>query len=395
MDVVKGAALLLSSSPFVVYFLGFFNYITLCSLYVLLNFPMPKHLYTSLKPMFFDLNDTIFTFIGLKVSPELSHSELVNRTRPLFFQISSDFLASNSSEVIIMLMNFLVLLIFQLILLEVRRHSLVRQFFNFNKWDMAFGQVINLMIPSVLPWTFILTQSGTTHFSDKLNFLLFCLFFLVSLAFSIYYLFSLVDLQKKQSLEEQKFTTCEKTMKLSSVKLPRITDKSKALNSKKKVTFGALLTVHVLGEWLICFANFLYPLLILIENPTCFLILIMVFTSINSLIILKDISKNKNYFVLSLYPLVFHSCFIVFYYSESTPTLIYAEIVCLLCLLLGLVHFSLTFCLKMLCFMAKIIKKMCSKSKVSPKIPRSTVSLKPKRSTQERMVFVVKKIQNK
>lgn len=43
--LTNSMATVASSVPFSIFFLGFLNYFTMCSLYVLLNFPLPETLY--------------------------------------------------------------------------------------------------------------------------------------------------------------------------------------------------------------------------------------------------------------------------------------------------------------------------------------------------------------
>ena len=45
-----------SSFPLSVYFLGFLNYFTLSSLYVLLNFPIPEEIYNYLSTIYSEIS---------------------------------------------------------------------------------------------------------------------------------------------------------------------------------------------------------------------------------------------------------------------------------------------------------------------------------------------------
>lgn len=110
----------------------------------------------------------------------------------------------------------------------------------------------------------------------------------------------------------------------------------------------------------------MYPLLVLLKDPSYFLIVISLFTVANVLLVSKNFSKNKNYFVLTLYPLIFHTCFLVFYYSSSETILVYTEICCLLCLLVGLIHYSLTAIIKSLHFIGKLLLANCFNKKILP-----------------------------
>ena len=47
---------LASSLPIGIYFLSFINYFSLCSLYILLNFPIPQQIYVYLVSVYEQLN---------------------------------------------------------------------------------------------------------------------------------------------------------------------------------------------------------------------------------------------------------------------------------------------------------------------------------------------------
>ena len=81
--------------------------------------------------------------------------------------------------------------------------------------------------------------------------------------------------------------------------------------------------MDVLGEWFVCFANYIYPFLVLLEQPMYFLVGITIFTTVNLYFAYKQFRGNKNYFVLSTYPLLFHICFIIFYFATNNKVLVY------------------------------------------------------------------------
>lgn len=122
----------------------------------------------------------------------------------------------------------------------------------------------------------------------------------------------------------------------------------------------------MLADSFSCLANIYFPLLVLIENPLFFLVGASFFTLCCTLAVLKDLKNNKNLFLLSLYPLLFHTCFLIFYFCSSHQILIYTEIACLLMLLIGIAHFSLTVIVHILNFFFKLIKKICSRNSVRP-----------------------------
>lgn len=91
-----------------------------------------------------------------------------------------------------------------------------------------------------------------------------------------------------------------------------------------------------LENWFICFSNFIYPLLIVFDSPIYFLAGILLYTLFQVFVSFKGVSLNKK--ILSLYPFIFHVCFIIFYWITD---LMMIQIACLLILLIGSVHYLL------------------------------------------------------
>lgn len=323
--------------------------------------------------MFNNFNENIFTYTGVDLQLDPISPELVDRARPLFFGVSSDLLGNNFSDFVILFGNFLLIFLIQIIFSSLRKSSLAKQFFEHNKWDMLFGQIISMLVPSVLPWSFVLLKCGARNFSTKVNFLLNYLCLFVSIVFPIYYFFSLVEGQKVQLLEKKA------SISKSTTRLPRLITR-RFDNIEKKITFGSLITMQVLAEWSGCMANFIYPLLVLLRNPLVFLVGVGLFTLGNVVFALRDLRRNKNYFVLNLYPLMFHGCFIIFFFSSSEKVLIYTEIVSLLCLLVGVAHFSLTAVIKIIQFGFKLLRAIFSNRKIEPLHPRN------KRGSNEKLL---------
>lgn len=57
-----------SSIPLTIYFLGFLNYFSLTSLYVLLNYRIPEQIFFYLSDAYGKLNENIFSFFGFEIS---------------------------------------------------------------------------------------------------------------------------------------------------------------------------------------------------------------------------------------------------------------------------------------------------------------------------------------
>jgi len=103
------------STPITVYFLGFLNFISTSSLYVLLNFPIPQQMYDYLSLLYTQLGSGLLTMMNINFSISPISDERVNNSRALYFGISSDLIPSNSNNFVLFGMNVLVLLIIRLI----------------------------------------------------------------------------------------------------------------------------------------------------------------------------------------------------------------------------------------------------------------------------------------
>jgi uncharacterized membrane protein YqaE (UPF0057 family) len=58
--------------------------------------------------------------------------------------------------------------------------------------EMVSGNLINIMSPIILPWSFILLQAGFRNYQTKINTLAYVLVFFMVFVFSISYFFSLL-----------------------------------------------------------------------------------------------------------------------------------------------------------------------------------------------------------
>ena len=63
-QITNSVATVTSSLPFLIYFLGFLNYFTMSSLYVLLHFRIPEQLYRYLAFIYHELNRSILELFG-------------------------------------------------------------------------------------------------------------------------------------------------------------------------------------------------------------------------------------------------------------------------------------------------------------------------------------------
>ena len=109
------------------------------------------------------------------------------------------------------------------------------------------------------------------------------------------------------------------------------------------------------------------PCLVLLPNPAIFLVVIFFYSLLGVVIAFKKRTQRVNSFVLSLYPFIFHLCFMGIYWCKAPEYLILFQLACLATFLVGSAHYILTFTFEILAFGFKLMKKICaSKNKVMP-----------------------------
>ena len=64
MNIMQNFTLFILSTPLAIYFIGFINFFTLSSLYILINFPIPQQVYTYLNTIFESLNSNFLRLMG-------------------------------------------------------------------------------------------------------------------------------------------------------------------------------------------------------------------------------------------------------------------------------------------------------------------------------------------
>lgn len=121
-----------------------------------------------------------------------------------------------------------------------------------------------------------------------------------------------------------------------------------------------------------CQGNFLLPVVVLVPNPTFFLVTIFLFSTLGGAIAFKRTRYRLNSFILSFYPLIFHLCFMIFYWCSEEQILIVAEIVCLGSYVLGCIHHTLTLIYEIGYFVLATVREIRKFNKISPITPSST-----------------------
>ena len=188
--------------PITIYFLGFVNYITLSSLYVLLNFTLPEHIYKYLSFTYSNVNSNILSVIGLTPQIPLLSEEKVDRAKPLFFGVSSDVGSSDTVPLAFMLANFTLIALSSWLSSLLRRNHVVRELLSSERWSMVYGQLINMMIQLTLPWSFLMLCANCGNFAGKANNGLFVLLFFLGLCFPFVFLLGLLCKREKHLMEK-------------------------------------------------------------------------------------------------------------------------------------------------------------------------------------------------
>ena len=117
-----------TSIPIAIYFLGFINYFTMSSLYVLLNFKLPEALYKYLAFSYEQINQEVLGLFGFQLA-ELDplSDERVTSKRGLFFGVTSDFVPSNLLAFIFMGSNIAFILTLQFFTSFLRKNNFLRK----------------------------------------------------------------------------------------------------------------------------------------------------------------------------------------------------------------------------------------------------------------------------
>ena len=110
-----------------------------------------------------------------------------------FFGISTDFLPSNVVAFLFLVGNIAFILLLQFMTSFLRKKNYLRKLMSKNKWEMIHGHIINLMMPFVLPWTFVMLESGVRNFKTKISGACSIFSFFIGVVFPIYYFFELLE----------------------------------------------------------------------------------------------------------------------------------------------------------------------------------------------------------
>ena len=191
----------MSSIPLSIYFLGFINYFSLSSLYVLLNVRIPSNLYNFLEMVYEELSKDVLMMFGIEIDIAPYSYERVDSKRGNYFGVSSDLPYSNSILFLFVVANIVFILSLNWICAWLNTNNPFRKIVGKEKKNMVFGHIINMIIPLTLPWTFMMLQNGVRSFGTKINAACYLVLYFTGIFFPIYYFFELLQEREKILIE--------------------------------------------------------------------------------------------------------------------------------------------------------------------------------------------------
>ena len=126
---------------------------------------------------------------GVNIELEELSQEKMSRKKGLFFGVSTDYVPSNLVAFIFMIGNILFILALQFLSTCLRKSNYLRKLLKEEKQELISGQIINVMTPLVLPWSFMMLEMGVRNFKTKICAVCHIFSFFMGLVFPIYYLF--------------------------------------------------------------------------------------------------------------------------------------------------------------------------------------------------------------
>ena len=135
------------------------------------------------------INNNLLSLFGIEPHLTPLGDERVGSQRGLYFGVSTDVGRNNITNFIFVTINILFILLLNWISSFLSKDNPFRKTIKIEKKNMIFGQVINLLIPFTLPWTFVMLNNGVRNFGTKLDAALYFFLFFVALFFPIYYFF--------------------------------------------------------------------------------------------------------------------------------------------------------------------------------------------------------------
>lgn len=148
--------------------------------------------------MYDQINSNFLKVIGLEINISPLSNEKVDRTKPLFFGVSSDVGSSDAVPFTLLSFNLLLIMLVYWLTSKLNKSSAVRTVVSSEYRGMIYGQVVNVMIQLTLPWTFLLFCLNSYSYKGKFNSLCYLFLFFISLIFPFIHLFELLREREKE-----------------------------------------------------------------------------------------------------------------------------------------------------------------------------------------------------
>ena len=188
------------SNPFTYYFLGFINFFTISSHYILLNMPIPEALYNHLSAFYQQVNSNVIGRFW-KLAYSAPTQEMVNRSKSSTLGLTSDLATGQLANFLMSVGNIILFQGINYLLTKLRKNSALRRILYQPLSEIVLGQYVALFMPLTAPWVFFMYDNGVSSTLGKLNLTLQYLFFGANLIFVLHYMFHLLDSQNSANAQ--------------------------------------------------------------------------------------------------------------------------------------------------------------------------------------------------
>jgi hypothetical protein len=163
------------------------------SLYALLNVDIPEHLNSYLNNLYKSINQDLLALFGVDISVAPLGDEKITYGKGKSFGVSSNVATNNSILFIFIAANIVVIAGMQKLCRKLAKENFLRKKIQHNYKELISFQIINIIAPVALPWTFCMLSMGVRNFRSKANAACYLVIYFLALVFPIYYFFELLQ----------------------------------------------------------------------------------------------------------------------------------------------------------------------------------------------------------
>lgn len=275
--------------------------------------------------------------------------EKVTSLRGLLFGLTSDFSSANYLPFALFVFNCISSEIVNYFVSKLERHrwNFLRRAIFQDRFRVVTGQIVAAMIGIAIPWRFVF--QATVNFVDKLNTVVYAVFFFLVVGFPWFYLLELLQRKRKKLAKS-------------------------ASKSRRFFKWSSLLTENIVQEWYTCLSNFFYPFLVIFSSALPFLAVMTPYCLFGLYIAYRSKTWRPNTMALAVYPLIFHLTFVIFCISQDDSLLSNSGIVCLAVLMLGATHNLVTIIASTIHALCSYTRKRKSLNQIQPEAAKQTES---------------------